>query len=140
MKFCNKLDITRRKIDKFWLRGQILKAEVEILRLSMSKQDLKHFLKKWIWPSDNFLWIFTHFLDQYMIWTMKKEAIHYKKSFGHTPGASKRPELSVFSILMQKIWHFSKNSQNQFWPMLKCSKFYAEFEFDIRFYWNYVFW
>ena len=74
-----------------------------------------------------------------MIWTMKKEAFRYKKSFEHTPGASKRPKRWVFNILMQNIWHFSKNCQNQFWPMLKYAKFDAEFEFDIRFYWNYLF-
>ena len=37
---------------------------------------------------------------------------------------------------MLKKWHFRKNVENQFWPVLKYVKNYAEFESAVHFAWN----
>ena len=67
---------------------------------------------------------------------MLQAAFDHEKSFFDTPQAWNAAFQWVFKVISLEIWHFSKNVQNQFWPMLKYAVFYAEFESDLRFVWN----
>ena len=71
---------------------------------------------------------------------MLQAAFDHEKSFFDIPQAWNAAFQWVFKVISLEIWHFSKNVQNQFWPMLKYAVFYAEFESDIRFVWNLLKW
>ena len=63
---------------------------------------------------------------------LKPSGTHFFEKFGpcgHIKGA-----------LLQKKYHFRKNVKNQFWPVLKYVKKYAEFNGAIRFGWNLLKW
>ena len=76
------------------------------------------------------------FSNQNKLWNMLQAAFDHEKLFFDAPKAWKAVFKFVFKVISSDFWHFSKNVQNQFWPMLKYTVFYAEFESDIRFVWN----
>ncbi len=76
--------------------------------------------------------------NQTKLWNMLQAAFDHEKSFFDIPQAWNAAFQWVVEVISLEIWHFSKNVQNKFWPMLKYQVFYAEFESDIRFVWNLV--
>ena len=83
-----------------------------------------------------YMFVIYCFSNQNKLWNMLQAAFDHEKSFFDTPQAWNAAFQWVFKVISLEIWHFSKNVQNQFWPMLKYAVFYAEFESDIRFVWN----
>ena len=63
------------------------------------------------------------FSNQNKLWNMLQAAFDHEKSFFDIPKAWNAAFQWVFKVISLEIWHFSKNVQNQFWPMLKYAVF-----------------
>ena len=139
--FCSsKMPVTRRRkhLKQYFLAGS---PHLDVSYLSSpSKRDLKHsgtFFRKFACDlgfaayekrplRDDFLTFEMSkkicFLVFFRLWYMQSEAFRYYISFEHSPKPSKHQKHTVFNASNVKKWHFRKNVEKEFWPVLKYVK------------------
>ena len=64
----------------------------------------------------------------------------FKNRSSIVPSLQHIKNIQFLTILVSTKCHFRKNVENQFWPVLKYVKNYAEFESAVHFAWNLLKW
>ena len=130
---CSKMAVTRRRSKIWWRKAHQSKALDVTYLSSLSKRDLKH--------SGTFFQKFACDLGfaAYEIFGRKGPCGHIKGALLENSQNSQNSR-RVGRVVSVEKYKNRKNVENQFWPVLKCVKKYAEFNGAIRFVWNLLKW